>query len=203
MMIIVAMAAYVSIGQEHTMRPAADATARVFWRFVMAPTPASTSLAAVHPSGVRALPTANAARVITIDIATHAVVELFDCARSGAGLGACACAVIVSGNLGCKVSIRRSDATMMSGVRVAALMLLFAAEDGLAGAEVGCGRGAGAGVVVSNVSLCSRETRKRCLRTARNSRDADASSARRPPFHRHGSLHAPSPRSVSPARTLP
>eukprot|EP00965_Chrysotila_dentata_P008169 266640-Pleurochrysis_carterae.AAC.1 len=64
---------------------------------------------------------------------------------------------------------------MMNGVRVAALMLLYAADGGFAGAEADCGRGAGAGVVVFNVSF-SKASRTRCLRTSRSSRDAEASS---------------------------
>eukprot|EP00965_Chrysotila_dentata_P051116 1694615-Pleurochrysis_carterae.AAC.1 len=60
------------------MRLAVEATARAFWRLVMTPIPSFTSLTAVHPSSVRVLPTANAARVISIDIATQAAVELFD-----------------------------------------------------------------------------------------------------------------------------
>eukprot|EP00965_Chrysotila_dentata_P075415 2490715-Pleurochrysis_carterae.AAC.1 len=60
------------------MRLAVEATARAFWRLKMTPIPSSTSLAAVDPSGVRVFPTANAAKVISIDIATQAAVELFD-----------------------------------------------------------------------------------------------------------------------------
>eukprot|EP00965_Chrysotila_dentata_P164670 5436657-Pleurochrysis_carterae.AAC.1 len=60
------------------MRLAAEATARAFRRLVVIPIPSSISLAAVHPSGVRVLPSANAAKVISIDIATQATVELFD-----------------------------------------------------------------------------------------------------------------------------
>eukprot|EP00965_Chrysotila_dentata_P165956 5479137-Pleurochrysis_carterae.AAC.1 len=63
----------------------------------------------------------------------------------------------------------------MDGVRGAALTLSYAADGGLAGAEAGCGRGAGAGVVMSNLSF-SRASRTRCLRTSRSSRDAEASS---------------------------
>eukprot|EP00965_Chrysotila_dentata_P029470 979491-Pleurochrysis_carterae.AAC.4 len=155
-------------------RLTAEAMARAFGKLVMTPIPSSTSLAAVHPSGVRVLPTANAAKVISIDIAAQATVELFDWARSVAGLGDCTCAVVVSGILDCRVSIRHSGTAMMNGVRVAALMLLYAADGGLAGAEAGSGRGAGAGVIVSNVSF-SRASQTRCLCTLRTSWDAEAS----------------------------
>eukprot|EP00965_Chrysotila_dentata_P177684 5869355-Pleurochrysis_carterae.AAC.1 len=74
----VAMAAYVNIGSAHTKRLAAEATARAFGRLVMAPISSSTSLAAVHPSVARVLLAANAANVISIDIAAQATVELFD-----------------------------------------------------------------------------------------------------------------------------
>eukprot|EP00965_Chrysotila_dentata_P149644 4941401-Pleurochrysis_carterae.AAC.1 len=71
--------------------------ARAFGRLVTTSIPSSTSLAAVHPSGVRVFPTANAANVISIDIVAQATVELFDWAHSVAGLGSYTCVVIVSG----------------------------------------------------------------------------------------------------------
>eukprot|EP00965_Chrysotila_dentata_P221282 6192299-Pleurochrysis_carterae.AAC.2 len=47
----------------------------------------------------------------------------------------------------CGVSNQRSDAAMTIGVRRAAAMFFSMADDGLASAEAGCGRGAEAGCV--------------------------------------------------------
>eukprot|EP00965_Chrysotila_dentata_P184360 6086100-Pleurochrysis_carterae.AAC.1 len=75
----------------------------------------------------------------------HGIVELFDCVPSVACVGVCVRIADVSGVLACEVS-RRRDATMLFFGSWAMIVFGFAKiAAGLAGAEAGCGLGAGAG----------------------------------------------------------
>eukprot|EP00965_Chrysotila_dentata_P137394 4544713-Pleurochrysis_carterae.AAC.1 len=75
----------------------------------------------------------------------HGIVELFDCVPSVACMGVCVESADVSGVSVCEVS-RRRDATMLFFGSWAMSVSGFAKiATGLAGAEAGCGLGAGAG----------------------------------------------------------